>query len=128
MRFRRQIVCASGEPRTRATDQWTKWLVAFWFQAPEGKRVRRNMKVQPTPVGDAQPFELQALADGALLEVMANFQFPLAMPMAKRRDIIDSEWREQHLKRLGFLPETLTLVGGPVAAPGALEGDRSARA
>jgi hypothetical protein len=125
-RFRRQIVCQSGEPRTRPVDRWTKWLVAFWFQVPEHRRRRRNLSASPTPVGDAQPFELQALADGALLEKVGAFRFPLDMPMAKRREIVDAELRAKHQELFGFLPDAVTLA--PVVVADALAGDRSARA
>jgi hypothetical protein len=124
--FRRQIVCNSGQPRTKPGDKFTKWLVAFWFEVPPAKRVRRDMRARPSQVADAMPFEAQALADGALLEVMTVFQFPLDMPMAERRRRIDQDYRTICLDRLGFLPaEREHLVVG-LGAPEALAGDRSA--
>jgi hypothetical protein len=105
MQFRRQIVCASGEPRARVGQGWAKWLVAFWLPVPHGRRVPRNLQTHPSAVTDAQPFEIQALADGALLEVTAVMQFPLTMPMAARREIVDREWRSQCERRFGGAPE-----------------------
>ena len=103
--FRRQIVCQSGEPRAQPGQGMAKWLVAFWLPVPHGKRKRRDLRTHPSAVADAQPFELQALADGALLEVTAVFKFPLAMPMSARREVVDKEWRTQLQKRFGCAPE-----------------------
>lgn len=109
--FRRQIVLASGEPRTRIGQGYAKWLVAFWLPVPTEKRVPRNMRQRPSAVTDAQPFELWALADGVLLEVTAAFQFPLDMPMGARREAVDKEWRAQCEKRFGAAPEIPRTTG-----------------
>ncbi len=113
--FRRQIVCANGE--SRAGGGKAKWLIAFWLPVPYGKRIRRNLRINPSCVSDAQPFELRALEDGALLEVTATFVFPLEMPMSARREIIDREWRAQLQKRFGSVPEA-ELGAGLVLSPG----------
>lgn len=105
MGFRKQILCASGEPRTRLGQGWAKWLVALWLPVPHGKRVPRDMQARPSSVGDATPLELQALADGVILETTAVFQFPLTMPMGARREAIGKAWREQCLKHFGAVPE-----------------------
>ncbi len=112
--FRRQIVCASGAARTKPGPDGiprAKWLVAFWLPVPHGKQVPRDMRTRPSAVADAQPFELQALADGVLLEVTAAFVFPLDMPMSARREAVDKEWRAQLERRFGAAPEDLAPVG-----------------
>lgn len=123
--FRSQILCASGEPRAKANQGFAKWLVAFWIPVPPGpKRKRRDLALRPSLVRDAQPFELRALADGALVEIGATFLFELGMPLKERRERIDEEYRKKCAELLGFMPDSpSTLVvstDGRSHAPGVM--------
>lgn len=94
------------------------WCVVFWFWVPPDKRERRHLQTTPSRVHDAQPFELQALAEGEIEEEWFNQTFPGAMPLEARSAYLIGLWQQRCFERLGFIPDA---TGVGVGAAGRVE-------
>lgn len=77
-----------------------KFRVAFWVPAKQPFQRCDGATV----VGDARPFEIQALKDGAIVEELQDFTFPRQPTMPELVKHLMPHWEKRTVSRLGVLP------------------------
>lgn len=95
------------------------WRVAFWVPLPPGHRKRTRDPRRKSVVPDAQPFELEALRDGVIEEVVMDVDLPADTPERFRDRILSEGWERLARHRLGapspVRPHAPVIVSGEMA-------------
>jgi hypothetical protein len=93
------VLDAQGLPATPVTQPYTA-TIAFWIP---GKAPFQRCAGE-TKVFEAREFERQALRDGAIVEHLQEFTFPVQPSVEEMRRRLMPVWEALTQDRLGFVP------------------------
>jgi hypothetical protein len=96
------------------------WRVAFWVPLPPGHAKRTRNVNRRSIVPDVRDFELDAIRDGAIEEVVLEVDLAADTPDHFRERIMLEAWERLAKHRLGGVspvrPEAPVIVSGEIAA------------
>lgn len=80
------------------------WRVAFWVPLPPGHKKRTRDPARRSIVPDVQGFELEAIRDGAIEEVVLEVDLAADTPEHFRDRILLEGWDRLVKSRMGVVP------------------------
>lgn len=92
--------------------------LVFWIPLPPGHPKRTRDDARKSVVPDVRDFELRALRDGAIEEVVMENRIPLDLPEELRSRAAIEAWERLTKSRMGVLPTrgAAPLIATPEAA------------